>query len=205
MPDAPQVTITDPNDPREPGDLLVVGDDRPPFRLGGRGIAGLVVVALLAGGGVLYRQHRVTDRGLQRTAEAAFAEKDRYDLSTSNAGVFGEELGGGMVSAQVTAGTSDPALVMTGLFLTGTGVTRLAYASSTLLTTDSSLSVVAPVSCSASADGHYPRDWELELEVTPPSGRAHVVRLPLPPDQVRAAILTACDRPDPDVPPTPAL
>ena len=201
MPDAPQVTISDPNDPREPGDVLAQGEEKSPYRPPRKAVVGAVVVALLAAGGygvAQARERRAAQAREERLAARAFAESDRVDVQTTGVTVGADDPGSGRVRASVEVATQGLALFVTDLSLTGTDLGAAAGGYNGLLAETNALSVASPVECSDAAVGTFPRDWALRLEITPASHRAHEIALPLPPGEIRAAMLAACDLPDPD-------
>src|SRR3954451_19961561 len=91
----PVITIVDPGKPGEPGDVLLAGSERPPFRLPRRTVILASALVLLATAGSVgvrrYRAHRAE----VRRAAAAFARADtvHVHLAVGPEGVIAVDTG----------------------------------------------------------------------------------------------------------------
>lgn len=228
MPDAPLLTISDPNHPGEPGDVLAAGSERAPFRVPRKVVVLGAAVALLGAGGyagvTAYQDHQRE----VRAKAAAFAKADAvhvtmtmfedgaYALDPTQAyETFGPDGTPAEPRALPTAGR---VVVPVSVDDDGQGgLTSLTGLTMTSLVSDGDLTALdgrvpgstttaelnATVDCGPVAAGRYPDLGDVVLVATPESGRAHRIRLRITSRQTpKALALDACGLPDPDAVPT---
>ena len=202
MRDVPPVTIHDPGGPGRQ-DVLVGGAEREPRLsrrtrvLVGGGLALLVAGAV---GGTSYAQHRAE----QREQAAAFAVADEVHVEGSLAAVFGLEPGSGRLGADVTLASRDghpgPHTVPT-VRLEGPGLVPVTRAGPGRFTPPAQAVPESRVDCGAVAAGRIPEAALVVATVVPASQMPHEQGLPVDPESLREAVLSACDLPDPSAKP----
>lgn len=204
MRDAPPVTVSDPGGGgRSRQDVLVGGaQSEPRLSRRSRVLAGATLVLLAAGAvaGTAYAQHRAE----QRAHAAAFAAADEVHVESELVGVFGFEPGSGRLGAEVAltsrAGRPGPHTVPS-VRLEGPGLLPLAPGGPGRFTSTAQGLPESRVDCATVAAGGFPGSAEVVVTVVPASQVPHEQRLPVPPDALREAVLSACDLPDPDAEP----
>ncbi len=103
---APVVTITDPRRPLDPGDVLVVGDEKPPWRAKRKHYEALALVLAL-GLAVVIPQQLVSARAADHRADLAAVDAARVSVSLITSGVEGDD-----VKAIVSSEGPDPITVL---------------------------------------------------------------------------------------------
>lgn len=200
MGDAPLVSIVDPRDRGQGGDVLQSGDERGPrWSRRARVLAGTLAAAGVLAAVAVPRV--LAAREEQRAADAAFAVADTVHLRVTAQAVVGADRQLSAIYLLDDDGTPSYADRLVRARLEGAGLrpvdpgARPVYESVPV-----ELFASAAVDCRAVTAGAYP-DAALVTTALPLSKVEHVERLPLAPDQVREAALQACDLPDPDARP----
>ena len=201
MPDVPRVTVRDPRDAGRRGDLLEQGAERErrplPRRVKALAAVGIVVLGL---GGLVVRV-AVRDRTEKSVRQAAFAAADEVHLAGRLLSVSALDPGSYRVDVMVeVAGREDRPYPdrVTGLTLQAQGVTPLEFVRPPFPERRLQVGAAVTVDCGAVAAGRLPAGGEVVLTVTAGSGVPHDQRLPVSDDQLREAVLVACDLPDPE-------
>jgi hypothetical protein len=196
VPDAPVVTISDPSDPREPGDVLRSGPERPPRRLPRALVLASSGALVLTGAAYAVTSHVRAQHAQARARAAAFAVADQVGLRTAPASLDAAVARPGVLTVTTAVPFLGPDLDLRSLTIRGTHLTALPTAPVPLFE-NAQLSVDGQVDCAAVRRGDYPSDVGMTLVVVPVSGREHRVEVDAPADEVRTDALRACGLPDP--------
>lgn len=174
--------------------------DEPPGTPRRASVVGALLVVLV-GAGVLVARDAVRDQTEQQAADTAFAAADEVDLDTRLLWLAPRGPGTSRVDVMVeVVGREDRARPdqVTGLVVDAAGLSPLEFRPPALPQRRLQVTAAAAVDCEAVTAGGLPPGGDAVLTITPASGVPHDQRLPVPPAQLREALLVACDLPDPD-------
>ena len=177
-------------------DVLSGGPDREPRRLP-RWAAPLAVGLLVGALGVSGGQQLLAERAEQPRPAASTA--DEVDLRAEVTGILGGE-GSGTASAQVTIVSTvgpRPRGRVTGVQLVGPGLTPTDYPQPVFSVLPAGVQPEAEVDCRRAARRPLLSEADVVVTFLPASRVPREQRLPVPSEQVREAVLAACDLPDP--------